>query len=306
MDMGLGDALLSVVDGTVPVNRVTSALERLAAVRPDAPTVLRIGAELTPSGLQLVGLTLMTATSLRAQIASFVRFSPLVAPGTKFDFSEDEASAQLSFDPGVWSPQASTSFTELILGATATFAHEQGPRRPGLLRRVTVTYAAPAYAQAYEQLLQCPVHFGSASHTVFFEPTELDLMLPGGDLELHGLLSRRAHERLIAQQEEDALPLSQRVRVLLAGDQVLDIERLAEHFDISVSTLQRRLKHEGTTFTLLVDEVRREIALEAMTSTNSHIKELSERLGFSEPSAFYRAFRRWTGRTTRKYRKQKP
>jgi AraC-like DNA-binding protein len=72
---------------------------------------------------------------------------------------------------------------------------------------------------------------------------------------------------------------------------------------MSVRTVQRRLESEGTTFGALFDETRRAAALEYLRNPQMAIKEAAYRVGFSEPSTFYRAFRRWTGATPADYRR---
>jgi AraC-like DNA-binding protein len=302
-NLGLGDSLPPSPVGAVPVRCVTAALEQLVLLRPDLPTALRAGADLSPRALNLAGLTMITAHTLRALLEACVRFAPLILKGALFELTEEEELAHLSFTLLTCSGAASLAATEIVFGYAGTLARDL--RSGVFFRRASVSHAAPSYAQAYEELLRCPVHFGSARNRLSFDRQDLEVEIPGGDKELHHLLCVQAQERILTQQDADDSPLSHKIRTLLACQHVLAIESVAAHFEISVSTLQRRLKQEGTTFTLLVDQVRREIALHAMTSSDAHVKELSERLGFSEPSAFYRAFRRWTGRTTRRYRKLK-
>lgn len=81
------------------------------------------------------------------------------------------------------------------------------------------------------------------------------------------------------------------------------IEAVATALGLSVRTVQRRLESEGTTFGALLDETRREAALEYLRDPQIAIKEAAYRVGFSEPSTFYRAFRRWTGATPADYRR---
>jgi AraC-like DNA-binding protein len=77
---------------------------------------------------------------------------------------------------------------------------------------------------------------------------------------------------------------------------------LAEALHISPRTLQRRLADEGTSFKVLLDEARRELALRLIGERRMSIKETSYLLGFSEPGNFSRAFRRWTGAAPSRFR----
>ena len=86
-------------------------------------------------------------------------------------------------------------------------------------------------------------------------------------------------------------------RLLPSG--AVRIERVAREMGYSRQTLYRRLKAEGTTFEALLDDLRRRLALRLVREPGLSVKEIAYRLGFSEPAAFSRAFKRWTGRAPR-------
>jgi len=73
---------------------------------------------------------------------------------------------------------------------------------------------------------------------------------------------------------------------------------------LSQRTLQRRLSDEGTTFARIVDRTRRELSEHYLTEPNVAAFEVAFLLGYSEPSAFHRAFRRWTGMTPQEFRRR--
>ncbi|MEE9265906.1 MAG: helix-turn-helix transcriptional regulator, partial [Gammaproteobacteria bacterium] len=81
---------------------------------------------------------------------------------------------------------------------------------------------------------------------------------------------------------------------------------VADALHMSLRTLQRRLNDEGTSYKGLLDETRRELAAHYMAETHRSINEITYLLGFSEPSNFSRAFRRWTGKSPSAYRAQSP
>jgi AraC-like DNA-binding protein len=82
------------------------------------------------------------------------------------------------------------------------------------------------------------------------------------------------------------------------------IERVARRFGYSRQTLYRRLKSEGITYEQVVEDLRRAKALHLVVEGKLTIKEISYRLGFSDPAAFSHAFKRWTGRSARQVRAQ--
>ena len=76
-------------------------------------------------------------------------------------------------------------------------------------------------------------------------------------------------------------------------------QSLAAALNVTPRTLQRRLREEGTTYNALLEEVRRELATHYVRQSERSINEITCLLGFSEPSNFTRAFKRWTGSTPR-------
>jgi AraC-like DNA-binding protein len=88
--------------------------------------------------------------------------------------------------------------------------------------------------------------------------------------------------------------------ILHAG--TADIDTVATKLGMSRSTLFNRLKDEGTTFTKVLDELRHNMALDYLQGKKVSVNETAYLVGFSEPAAFSRAFKRWTGKSPRTMR----
>ena len=81
-----------------------------------------------------------------------------------------------------------------------------------------------------------------------------------------------------------------------------DSEAIAAALNMAEATLRRRLKQEGTTYQSIRDALRRDLAIARLADTTQTIAEIAHALGFAEPSAFHRAFRKWTGVRPATYR----
>jgi len=94
-------------------------------------------------------------------------------------------------------------------------------------------------------------------------------------------------------------------RIIIArlDDEALSIEKVAKEMAISVRTLQKRLQEEGVIFSDLLREIRHRLAQKYLRESYS-VEQIAYLLGFSEPSAFRRAFKKWSGVTPREYREQ--
>jgi AraC-like DNA-binding protein len=146
-----------------------------------------------------------------------------------------------------------------------------------------------------------------AEHTQLVMPkSALDASLISSDPMLLGILTRAADE-LVKKTPDDPLITSQVRRVLhvaLRGGEA-HVDGVAKQLGMTGRSLQRRLEEEGTTFNKLREQVRRELA-QRFLDDGLAIAEISFLLGFSEPSAFFRAFKRWTGKTPLESRRAVP
>ena len=110
----------------------------------------------------------------------------------------------------------------------------------------------------------------------------------------------------LLSRPDDGDSLSSRLRRLLSRDSSRwpDLEAVAAHLHISPQTLRRHLREEGSSFQELKDQLRRDIAIYHLGRADLSLQQIAEQLGFSEPSAFHRAFKKWTGLTPGAYRAQ--
>lgn len=147
------------------------------------------------------------------------------------------------------------------------------------------------------RLLGSPMEFGAPLTELLLPAEALSRPLPHANEALADFLERHVGE-LAARLPGAPRSVPDRVRALI-GEHLregADPAALAAPLHMSPRTLQRRLREEGTSLAALVDEARRSRAT-ALLRAGLAIGELAYLLGYSEPSAFHRTFRRWTGRT---------
>jgi AraC-like DNA-binding protein len=164
--------------------------------------------------------------------------------------------------------------------------------------RVMVAHPRHALAREVEAGLGCPVDWGVGANVVLYPGDRLDAPLAGSDPPLFAVLDAVAQEK--ALQRPGRFDVSSRVQALLpellpAGGALM--ERTASRLRMSGRTLQRKLEAEGVVFAELVELHRRELALNLVRDPKVPLADISHRLGYSETSAFIRAFKAWEGRT---------
>ncbi len=149
----------------------------------------------------------------------------------------------------------------------------------------------------YRAWFDAPVVFGAPINQLVFPAAALDASLISSDPALLAILTRAADE-LQTRAPADPSLQAQVARVLrdaLRTDEG-HVENVSKRLGLTARSLQRRLKDEGTSFNLVREQVRRDLTQRYLAEKLS-ISEISFLLGFSEPSAFFRAFKRWTGMT---------
>jgi AraC-like DNA-binding protein len=162
--------------------------------------------------------------------------------------------------------------------------------------RVGFAYPAPPYRDEYDRAFRSAVAFDQDSTAIEFPMSLAQRRQPHEDAVLRSILEARAQVRLVMADT----PWASRVEAHLAAaspELLPDISETARHFGMSERGLRRRLEAEGRSFSSLTDDVRARTGIRWLTESETPIKEIAYKLGFSRPSAFKRAFKRWTGST---------
>ncbi|WP_050502057.1 AraC family transcriptional regulator [Streptomyces monomycini] len=179
------------------------------------------------------------------------------------------------------------------------------------LRHARFAHPAPAHAPEYELLFGCAVRFGAPHTAAAFDARWLAAPVVRDEAALTAML-RRAPADLLSRREYGTT-VTERVRHTLVlalratgPARLPEAAEIAARLAVSPATLRRRLQEEGTSYQRLKDAVRRDAAISSLAAGREPIAELAARLGFSEDTAFHRAFRRWTGTTPGAYRLRPP
>jgi AraC-like DNA-binding protein len=181
------------------------------------------------------------------------------------------------------------------------------PGGHGMLKAVHVTHSAPAYRTEYDRIFGVPVVFDSDRNGFLIDDSILRFKPPVVPQYVSHVLTTRAEELLEkldnskstrAQVEQLLVP------ILKSGD--ANMETIARELGVSRQTLFRKLKAEHVTFEKILDELRHRMALHYLTGKKMTVSQTAHMIGFSDPAAFSRAFKRWTGSSPRNQLHHKP
>jgi AraC-like DNA-binding protein len=168
---------------------------------------------------------------------------------------------------------------------------------------VSFTYAEPEDTRPYEKFFDCPVRFGQERQALIFDAAALQHPVGTPEPMMETILEGFQSPRVL---QPDA-PLRRSVLSAIEssmGTGKCSAAAVAALFDMHPRTLHRQLSDEGTTFSELLVEKRREMAEAYLRETPMPLQQISEALGYSNPSIFTRAWKRWTGQAPSDWREE--
>jgi len=176
-------------------------------------------------------------------------------------------------------------------------------KSPFPLHEIRFAYPKPSYASSYEAAFKCPVRFNAREHMIIFDRELLSLPLPMSNPIARKTYEKECQQLCLRFKTKETMTDQVRQEILFQKENFPSFTKLARHLNISPRTLRRRLTEERTSYKSLVADIREKKALDLLQTTTVSIARIAEELGYSDLSNFYRAFKRWTGKSPNTYRK---
>ncbi|HET8871317.1 MAG TPA: AraC family transcriptional regulator, partial [Aquabacterium sp.] len=255
-----------------------------------------------PTSFHALGYALTASPTLGDAFERVARYYRVITEAWSLQFSVQGDMAQASFVnlPGHAQPEpesldaAAALLVRMVRGLLAD--RQINPILIELQRE------APADRLTFERAFRCPITFGAGANRVVWASSLMSRRLEGAhpalaqhnEQILSGYLARLDKSNLVAQLKAllpDCLPHGEPSQT-----------QLAERLHVSTRTLQRRLQEQGTRFSDVLDQVRRELAMSYLAQSHYTINEVAFLLGFADNSNFTRAFKRWTGMSPTQHR----
>jgi AraC-like DNA-binding protein len=313
---GISADLVEHHDNRVPVANYIALFEAAAELTGIPAISLEYGKAVRMQEISIVGLICEACESVREVPVQINRYSMLVVDEDSGEPATLMRGAMR--DGGVWIEGPSNLFAEnpliaeaeltrLVWNTRVMFANTpefQNIKYPSL---VHFMHKAPPYAAEFERMFGAPVVFGADWNAMQIDPQFLGLKQPPVNRYVFGVLSERAEALLKSFQESKTT--RGRVEAILmpmlhTGEASMDV--VAEKLGLSRQTLYRQLKSESVTFEEVLDDLRHKLALNFLAGKKVSVNETAYLVGFSDPAAFSRAFKRWTGMSPRDARGRGP
>lgn len=303
-DTGLGAAALA--DPTTE----TDAAQELQLVRnlvrglPAVPGLgLDAGLRYHLSAYGIWGFALLSSPTFRAVADVATRFLDLSYAFVRFRVGADGGNFYVWMDDAEIPADVRQFLLERDFAACCMAIREL---RPGGLpiHGLQLRMPRPAYAQRFRELTGVEPQFDAPCNALRLATADVDAPLPQGNPTMARLTLEQCRQLLARRQVRTGLSGRVRDRLLQTPGDIADIETVARDLHMAARSLRRHLGLEGTSFRVLVDEVRQTLAEELLTTADMKLEEVAQRLGYAEPASLIHAFKRWKGVTPHVYREQ--
>lgn len=263
----------------------------------------------TPPGtMRLIALSMINSANLAAAMKRAIEFNAVcrvpqgAAISNRLQVNAAAREATLSYHIGGDNPDAQHTvlcglamwlrFCGWLIGQyiDVTEAGCAGPR--------------PKFVAGVRHFFPCPVQFDQRSNTVTFSARHLDAPIIRNERQLASFL-QLAPYHMVIEPLACTLSVTYRIREILGDDfraQMPTFEELTVLLGMSARTLRRRLEKEGTSYQRIKDNARRDVAITLLSKEGRTVSDVAEQTGFSDPSAFHRSFKKWTGQSPGSYR----
>lgn len=299
-----GEAALNNASNRFPVESVISVLSTSEEITGNKAVGVEAGKSFRPGTFENVGQALMVSQSLRHGSVIINRYQPLFQQiGRSFIVVKDGL-AWNYWDTYLEDPEVARHITEATLISHAQFGRWLTWQHEMPIEFVHFRHRKPDYHEMYQKIFKCPVLFDQQRDAVTFRASLVDIPFPQANqeqldkicVELDGLMASLDAPKSYSEKTERCI-----YDLLKSG--APDLAQTAEHIGVSPRSLRRHLAQEDTSFRNVLEDTRRKLCEQYLLEQRMPLAEITERLGYSEQSAFNRAFKKWFGSTPRAYAK---
>ena len=294
-EIGLDPKKVEKPESRIPFAKHVALLEAAATHLDDPCFGLHFGSGVDPLDAGLLGYVAASSATLGATFRNLIAFHRVFTDGLRTRLEIEDQLAVMTIDvldPDTRKRQQVQEFAAALLVNVSRFVTS---------RRLTPEWVEFSHNRlgdhgAFEKYFGAPVHFGRRRTAVVLNRQLLDFPCKTADARLLGVLKGYCQEILAQRsQEKDFKSDVEHLIATLLPSAAATCQRVAGELGMSERTMARRLAELGTSFGQILDRIRRELACRYLEGPDARTSQVAYLLGYSEPSAFKHAFRRWTG-----------
>lgn len=289
------------LDGRIPVAKKMNLWKIASQFSKNPAFALHLGEKTTLEDIGILGHIIKSSTTLMSGLHQAIRLSRLLNDTCRWGYKKngDALTIELVVKEKAYD---STHEIEMSLASFLSLFRSILPKQI-LPLEVRFQYAIPEYIDEYNRLFNCELHFNQPDNVMVFKIKIFEAHIADGNDYINNIILKHA-ESLIANLESKS-ELQWHVKQSILNKLPLgqaNILNIASDLFMSRRTLHRKLREENLSFKYLLDSVRKEQAHTYLQNQQYSISEVAYLLGFSEPSVFYKAFKRWFRTTPGKFR----
>jgi len=260
---------------------------------------LNIGASMLPQHFDTIGFLLVSSPSLSRAVDSLVDYSPIIGEGGKFSKLYTQSGWQLRYDAHF--TDAVALRIEAIFASISVGAHWVAGKRITPVQ-IKFKHAQQTDIAAYNKVFgHADIQFSQAYNAMVFSDSDWNINQREVNPAVQAQMLALAKQQLTQLQPQNVV---EKVSLLLTNQPWMTRAQLAASLAVSERTLSRKLSHGGACYKTLAQNIRKQYALTQVNNHEVTQASLADYLGYSDESAFAKAFKRWTGLGFRAYRQK--
>jgi len=263
---------------------------------------LLLGKHANPSHLGIAGFQLSSAPDVGSALNNFIKHLDLHDKGGTATLTTTENTTMFGYVINEPNIKAAGQIYDLSIVLTCKIMRTLCGEKWNP-NEVLLTHKNPDKLSPYEEFFRSPIHFSSQTNAIVFNKRWLDHRIPSADPLLQRHLQHDADELHIEKPVDFIYLLRQQLRYSLENQQV-SVANIARQLGIHERTIHRRLKIYDTNFHHELEQIRYSISRQLLAETNNTNTNIAITLGYSNVSAFSRAFKKWSGESPAKWRKK--
>ncbi len=299
--LGIDSAIVKSPDAYIPIETYLLIQDEAARYTQDACFGLHMGEFAEAGSWSILGYMMMNCKTLGEAFEKSGRYSRiignLIEASAHFRFNK----IKIVFFTPPHAPKMSRHCFELTFSSSVRMMRSLTGIKLSPLE-VTFIYPRPASTAEYERIFCCPVLFGQKENSFTIDIGLVNTPILMANPGLLAYFEKYAQDFLAEMERKDEYTRAV-TKIILSrlDDESLSIQKVAKAMSVSVRTLQNRLEGEGVVFSELLKDIRERLARKYLNE-NYSVEQITYLLGFSEPSVFRKAFKKWSGVTPREYR----
>jgi AraC-like DNA-binding protein len=300
--VGLSPGLLHSPQARVSAKHY-GALWRLVALTLDDEFFGQDSRRMKAGSFAMICHAVLNCKTLRQAIDRSLRFYALILDDICGRLNLSGAEANITLHEHSAAPHRVFAHEVLLMLLHGVACWLVGRRIP--IKRAQFSYAEPPHSAEYRLMYSTAISFQAPHTAIVFDAAYLALPIIQNERTVKEFL-RNAPENILLKYKNGrslGARIRRRLRQSLPGD-LPEFESLAEEMNMTPATLRRRLHEEGTFYQSIKDQLRRDLAIGYLSHSKRSAMDIGLELGFSERSAFHRAFKKWTGASPGEFRRR--